>query len=117
FLRSRTLGYRIAHIRIPRHGGVHLLLREQCRRLDAILRVDGLAEDLIALVDAKPGALKPVPQQKVRRSVGSERDRLAGQILDAVDALLADDAVRPARPIHHIDGVRAYAFFLKLIEV
>ena len=53
----------------------------------------------------------------MRRGVGRECDRLAGQVLDAVDALLADDAVGASRPIHHIDGVRANAFFLELGEV
>ena len=64
-----------------------------------------LVEDLVALLGAQAGALQPVPEQEVRRSVGREGHRLAGQVFDAVDALFADDAIGAARPIHHVEGV------------
>ncbi len=53
----------------------------------------------------------------MRRRVGREGHRFAGQVFDAVDALLADHAIGPARPIHHVEGARAHALILELSEI
>ena len=96
---------RIAHVRVPGHCGVHFVLGKERGRLNAIFGMNGFAEDLIAFGGAQSGGFQAVPQQKVRRSVGSKGDRLTGQAFNTIDALLHDHAIGAARPINHQESM------------
>ena len=50
----------------------------------------------------------------MRWRVRCERHRFAGQVFDAVNALLANHAIRAARPIHHEECVSAESLLLEL---
>src|ERR1700747_3528319 len=71
-LRSRTFGNCVAHIGIPCHGSINFFLGKKSRWFNSILGMDGLAENLVALLCAESGGFKSVPQQKMRRSVRSK---------------------------------------------
>src|SRR5947207_140184 len=53
----------------------------------------------------------------MRRGVGRESNLVTSKVFNALDALLADHAIRAARPIHHEEGVRVYVLVLKLSEI
>ena len=76
--------------------------------------MDGLGENFIALLGTQAGACQPVPQQEMRRGIGSKCHRLACQIFQAVDSLAADQAIGSPRPVHHVESVRTKALLLKL---
>src|SRR5262245_12234809 len=108
-----ALGDRVTHVRIPRHRGINLFLGEEIGWLDAVLGMDSVLEDLLALLRAQTGGLEPVPQEEVRRRVRSEGHGLAGEVFNAVDALLADHAVSDAGPINNEKRVRAEDLILE----
>jgi hypothetical protein len=117
FARAGALGDGVGHVGIPGDGGVHLLLREESGGLDAVFGVDGLGEDLIALLGGQAGAFQAVPEEEVRGREGREGDGLAGEVFDALDALRADDAIGAARPIDHVEGVGVEALVLEFAEI
>ena len=96
---------------------VRLLLSKQCCRLNTVFGVHGFRENFTALFGIQPGTLQAIPQQDVRRCIRSKSNGFAGQVFNTVDALPADDPIRSARPIDHIEGMRAEASIPKLCKI
>jgi serine/threonine protein kinase len=67
---------------------------------DAVLGVNCLVEDFVALLCAQPGSLEPIPQQEVRRSIRRKSNLLPRKVFDAVDSRVRGKAVATNAPPH-----------------
>jgi len=98
-VRPRSFLQRLSDIRLPAHGGIHLAGHEISAGIRRGVLPVQVLHDLRLGGIIQAGVLEAVLQQPVRGGEQRQRDPLAGEVLDPMDALIGDDGIAAAQPI------------------